>query len=116
MLDIFIDLVLENSDAILEMIGLGAAAFLVYKVSERITIDNLPEFFKRALKSKSETIYKKTIGTTLQVIVKEKKEDAISLSVLEANDSDLKGKTFTFESSVGVDSSLKKGEKIQLTI
>ena len=120
MIDLLIGLVLDNADEIIdfgaELLGLGAAAFIVYKVSDKITEENLPEFVRQALQRKHETIAKKTIEIFVQAVVEENKGNEISLSILEAGCSDLKGEKIKIGSSKGIDSSLKTGDKLEFTI
>lgn len=116
MIDILFGIVIDNADVILEFLGFGAAAFIAYKVTDKITEGNLSEIFKSALRKRNEDILKKILGTTVQCIIKQNKGTVISLEVLESQCSDLKGKEVQIGSSEGIDSSLTVGRRLVLKV
>lgn len=116
MLDLIFDLLIDNSDVILEFIGIGAAAFIAYKVADRITEGNISQIFKNAIRKQNEALLTKIIGTTVKTIVKKNKNNIISLEVLEAECAELNGKQVQIESAAGVDPALTVGRKLSLKV
>lgn len=112
MIDLLVDVVLENSDVIIDFLFGVTAAVFAYKVVRKITPDNVTGLIRDALKNSRQKAFEKYLGKAIEATIVEKKANAVSFELFCAECGEPTKERLKIESSRGVDSSLVKGMKI----
>lgn len=98
----------------------AATAVIVHKVYTKVTRSNLPDFVSEAIRKSKCDALKKMIGQIIEIEVKSKQDNIISIAVLEAkygqNDVAEKNEEIRIESTAGIDDSVPVGMRLKIHV